>query len=342
MGSAITFSGFNDIDFNVVLNAIMKQESQPLVALQTRQSAMKSRATTSARSSTAHLDAANRRQGALRPDDRSLRSRRPATTRPRSRCPPAVRRLPARYEIVVNELARAQVTASSSSAPDADTTIVATGGSLMFGGHTVTLAGAVTLKQLAQTINDDSAAPVRASVVQAGPTSFRLVLDGQEHRSGQRLYRHEFAERRQRRHVHRYRRRSDVGRRRGGQRGDRRATRRCWSTTSRSRARATPSITVIPGSTITLFKKGPTPVVVDISEDCRRAQDQAAGVHHRLQRLRQVRQRPGHIGGQGRRGQHRPRPAAPAAAQRRCAAALNQQYDDRRAVRVSRRRSASR
>ena len=37
MGSGITFSGFNDIDFNVILNAIMTQESQPLTELQTRQ-----------------------------------------------------------------------------------------------------------------------------------------------------------------------------------------------------------------------------------------------------------------------------------------------------------------
>src|SRR5262249_55560485 len=37
MGSPIPFSGFNQIDFNVVLNAIMQQESQPLQALQSHQ-----------------------------------------------------------------------------------------------------------------------------------------------------------------------------------------------------------------------------------------------------------------------------------------------------------------
>ena len=40
MGSPITFSGFNSIDFGMVLTAIMTQESQPLVALQARQSAV--------------------------------------------------------------------------------------------------------------------------------------------------------------------------------------------------------------------------------------------------------------------------------------------------------------
>src|SRR4051794_18862497 len=37
MGSPITLSGFNQIDFTVVLNAIMQQESQPLQALQAQQ-----------------------------------------------------------------------------------------------------------------------------------------------------------------------------------------------------------------------------------------------------------------------------------------------------------------
>ena len=34
MGSPISFSGFNNIDFNLILNAIMDQERQPVVALQ--------------------------------------------------------------------------------------------------------------------------------------------------------------------------------------------------------------------------------------------------------------------------------------------------------------------
>ena len=46
MGSPITLSGFNSIDFNLILTSIMTQESQPLTALQSRQSALKSRAST--------------------------------------------------------------------------------------------------------------------------------------------------------------------------------------------------------------------------------------------------------------------------------------------------------
>ena len=42
----ITFSGFNEIDFNLVLNAVMQQASQPLVAIQSRQTALRSQVTT--------------------------------------------------------------------------------------------------------------------------------------------------------------------------------------------------------------------------------------------------------------------------------------------------------
>ena len=40
MSSPITFSGFNSIDFNRILTAVMSQESQPLTDLQTRQSTL--------------------------------------------------------------------------------------------------------------------------------------------------------------------------------------------------------------------------------------------------------------------------------------------------------------
>ena len=45
MGSPITFSGFNSIDFNLVLNSVMASAAQPLTALQNRQSAVQSQIT---------------------------------------------------------------------------------------------------------------------------------------------------------------------------------------------------------------------------------------------------------------------------------------------------------
>ena len=46
MSAPITFSGFNNIDFNQILNAIMQQARAPLTALEDRQKALKSQITT--------------------------------------------------------------------------------------------------------------------------------------------------------------------------------------------------------------------------------------------------------------------------------------------------------
>ncbi len=40
MGSPITFSGFNNIDFGVVLNAIMLQERAPLTRIEAQRSGL--------------------------------------------------------------------------------------------------------------------------------------------------------------------------------------------------------------------------------------------------------------------------------------------------------------
>src|SRR6185436_489622 len=57
------------------------------------------------------------------------------------------------YDVVVTDLARAQVTASNTTAPDADTTIVADAGTIDIGGKTVTISSGVTMKGLAAAIN---------------------------------------------------------------------------------------------------------------------------------------------------------------------------------------------
>ena len=43
--AAITFSGFNNIDFNMVVTAIMQQERQPLTTLETQKSAYEAQKT---------------------------------------------------------------------------------------------------------------------------------------------------------------------------------------------------------------------------------------------------------------------------------------------------------
>ncbi|MFA5907773.1 MAG: flagellar filament capping protein FliD [Vicinamibacterales bacterium] len=175
MGSGITFSGFNSIDFNVVLNAVMQQESRPLTSLQSRQSALQSRVTS--------FTTLQTRVSALESAAKALSTAGTATAfKATSSDPLAVgvsagsSAVAGRYDIVVNELARAQVTASASTAPDADTTAIATGGTITIGAEIITVSSSVTLKQLSDAINANANAPARASVVQSGAASFKLVL----------------------------------------------------------------------------------------------------------------------------------------------------------------------
>ncbi len=178
MGSPVTLSGFNSIDFNLILTSIMTQESQPLTALQSRQSALKSRAST--------FDQLTAKVAALQQAAGTLTGATLATYTASSNDSAAVgvsagaAALPGRYDVVVSQLARAQVTASATTAPDADTTVVASGGTITIGDVTVTLSGATTLRQLADAINQSSDPPARATVVQTGPASFRLVLTARD------------------------------------------------------------------------------------------------------------------------------------------------------------------
>ena len=175
MSSGITFSGFNDIDFGVVLNAIMTQESVPLTNLQKKQTTLKSQVTNLGTLS-ARLTALQDAAAALSTTDSATPFK--GTTSDATAVGVAVgsKSVTGRYEIIVNELARAQVTATANAAPDADTTTVATGGSITIGGETITIGSAMTLRQLSDAINANADAPARAAVVQSGTNSFKLVL----------------------------------------------------------------------------------------------------------------------------------------------------------------------
>lgn len=177
--SGITFSGFNDIDFNTVLNAIMDQESRPLTALQNRQSQLQKTdgnyALLATRLSTLKTAAAELSRSrtfvnysASTSDSRALSASASSSA------------VAGRYEVVVNELARGQTTVSSSTSPDTDTTIVASGGTLTIGSRAITLTGPATLRQLVDQINADTSAPAAAAIVETSPGAFRLVLSSRD------------------------------------------------------------------------------------------------------------------------------------------------------------------
>ena len=179
MGSPITFSGFNQIDFGVVLNAIMQQESRPLEVLQARERDLK--ATDSALTTLAgKLDSLRDAAAALTNTSVSVDYKATSSVPTVATVTSSTGAVPGHYDIVVSQLARAQVTASASTAPDADTTVIADGGSITIGGIAVTLTGPVTLQGLAQQINATADIPVTASVIQTAPGTYRLVLSGKE------------------------------------------------------------------------------------------------------------------------------------------------------------------
>jgi flagellar hook-associated protein 2 len=177
--SAITFSGFNDIDFNAVLNSLMDQESLPLTALQDQQAALQKTDSNYALLAT--------KIGTLQSAAADLSSSSSLVTYTGSSSDPSAlgvsagtAAVPGRYEVVVNELAHTQVTVSDTTSPDVNTTVVASGGALTIGGEAVTLSGPVTLQQLASAINGNTNVPATASIVQTAPGAYRLVLSSKE------------------------------------------------------------------------------------------------------------------------------------------------------------------
>jgi len=184
MGSPITFSGFNQIDFGQILNSIMTAERAPLNALETQK-------TTLNQQGTAFTTLASK-LGALESaldtltDDKGF-----STHKVSSSAPEAVGAsttsggVAGIYEVVVSGLAHAQVMASTTTYTSADD-VVATGGSLsvaLYGNPPVNIpptaiAGSMTVRQLADAINADADSPVTAAVIQAAPGQYRLVLTG--------------------------------------------------------------------------------------------------------------------------------------------------------------------
>lgn len=174
MGSPVTFSGFNNVDFGTVLNALMKQAAIPLNQLQAKHTALKTQQTNFDTLSSKLSAIGSAAQALAEPG--SLQSATATTTDSAALSVSAAgSAAPGHYDVVVRELARSQVTASVSTSPDSDSTAVATAGALEIAGIQISVSQPVTLRQLAEAINA-SDAPVTASVIASGPSQYRLVL----------------------------------------------------------------------------------------------------------------------------------------------------------------------
>jgi flagellar hook-associated protein 2 len=168
-------SGFNNIDFSTIINALMAQAAEPLTNLQTQQSNLQTQ-----KSNFSYLVS---RAGSVQSAADSLVSAATsslvsATSSDTSTVTATADNgaVAGHYDVVVQDLARAQVTASSTTAPDANTTIVATSGTLVVNGKNVVIFPPVTLQGLADAINSTDGTGVNAQVVQVGDGQYRLVM----------------------------------------------------------------------------------------------------------------------------------------------------------------------
>ena len=182
MGSPITFSGFNQIDFNTILNAVMQQERAPLTRLETQKKTLETQNTafSTLAGKLSSLETAIESLG----KDKSLALLTASSSDPGVGVSATGGTVTGTYDVIVTELARAQVTASQSTYASL-TDVVATGGTLTLTPATgdpvtITISGSTTLSQLAAAINADDDSPAAASVVQSSPGVYQLVLTGKE------------------------------------------------------------------------------------------------------------------------------------------------------------------
>jgi flagellar hook-associated protein 2 len=173
----ITMTGYNNIDWNAVLTAVMSQEKQPLVQMQTKYTNLQVKQENFATLAT-KLSALESKADDLR-FVTTLGGRKATTSDSTAVAIDAGGSAAVgAYDIVVNELARAQVSTSQTTVAGKDT-VVANGGSLTINGQTVTLTGDTTLQELAQAINATENIGVTATIVSARG-AFRMVLTSDE------------------------------------------------------------------------------------------------------------------------------------------------------------------
>ena len=175
--ASVTLSGFNNIDFSQILEAVMAQERQPFNALSTKKSTLQQQNTQLGTLASKLSSLQSAAENLSSPDSLDVLS---ATSSDTSLVGVSTSSgsVAGGYDVVVNQRAKAQVTASTSTATENQ--VVTTGGtlSLLVGSNppvNIVAGGNMTLRQLADAINDADAG-VSAAVVQVTPGNYRLVL----------------------------------------------------------------------------------------------------------------------------------------------------------------------
>ena len=181
MGSPITFSGFNNIDFGTVLNAIMQQEHAPIDTIEAQQKSLQTKNSAFATLAT-KLGALKTAAADLSDSDNTAKVSATSSDTSAVGISAGSASVTGRYDVVVSQLAHAQVMQSSSTYASIDA-VVATSGVITLARLNdppidIPISGSMSLKSLAEAINRASNSPVNASVVQVSPGQYKLVLTG--------------------------------------------------------------------------------------------------------------------------------------------------------------------
>ena len=182
MGSPVTFSGFNKIDWGSVLDAVMAQERQPFARLETQKTTLQTQ-NTHFSTLAGKLSTLESAVDALR-DTESLALLSASSSDTGVGVTATGGTVTGSYTVAITDLARAQVLTSTSTY-SALTDVVATGGSVTItpttGNPVVIPAGAsITLQNLVDAINAETDSPVSASAVQTSPGTYKLMLTAKE------------------------------------------------------------------------------------------------------------------------------------------------------------------
>jgi flagellar hook-associated protein 2 len=180
VGSPITLSGFNQIDFGMILNAVMQQERLPLDRLETQRKALEAQKTAFSTLAT--------KLGALETAGNNLKTANSLNALKATSSGAGVEVSASggtntgTYGVVVTERARAQAMASATTYSSL-TDVVGTSGTFTITPDTgdpivITLSASTTIQELAASINGAEDTPVSAAVVQSAPGQYRLVLTG--------------------------------------------------------------------------------------------------------------------------------------------------------------------
>lgn len=174
MSSPITFGGFNNIDFTSIINALVTQRSATITLAQQQQNDIQSKLS-SLNTLESRIDSVRSKAASANSSLLFLKTAATSSNTSVFTVSSNENAAVADYSIQVSKMAKAQSIVSSSTYGSASD-VVATGGSIVVAGKTVTISGSTTLQQFANQINGTAGIGARATVVDTGGSAYKLVV----------------------------------------------------------------------------------------------------------------------------------------------------------------------